>query len=134
MPDHLAAASKRRHHVTRARAEQALLALASTSEPITFAAVARRAEVSTDFLYSQPDLRAKINDLRAQRRGPTSARSATAVQLTESTSSAVRALSSQLKELKRRHADEVKDLRKALEVAQGENLKLRRRLAQPTRS
>ncbi|YCN58169.1 hypothetical protein AB9M10_12665 [Rhodococcus erythropolis] len=48
----------------------------------------------------------------------------------QSASSAVRVLSSQLKELKRRRAREVGELRKALEVAQGENLVLRRRLAQ----
>jgi hypothetical protein len=48
---------------------------------------------------------------------------------TAATSAPVRALSAQLKELRRRHRDEVAALRQALAVAQGENLALRRRLA-----
>ncbi|MCJ0980466.1 DUF6262 family protein [Rhodococcus sp. ARC_M12] len=128
MPEHLTAAARARHAETRARADAALLALSSAGEPITFAALARRAEVSTDFLYKQPDLRAKINDLRAQ---PGHRRSAPRQLLPESgqqsASSAVRALASQLKDLKRRHAEEVGELRKALAVAHGENLALRRR-------
>lgn len=127
MPEHLTAAARARHTETRARAEAALLALSNAGEPVTFAAVARRATVSTDFLYNQPDLRTKINDLRTRR----SHRRTTPEQMTEpgqqSAPSAVRALSSQLKELKRRHAEEVGELRKALAVAHGENLALRRR-------
>ena len=127
-PNHLTAAARARHTETRPRADAALLALSTAGEPVTFAAIARGAKVSTDFLYKQPDLRTKINDLRSRRRPH---RPTTPEQMTEpeqqSTSSAVRALSSQLKELKRRHADEVGDLRKALAVAHGENLALRRR-------
>jgi hypothetical protein len=48
---------------------------------------------------------------------------------TAATSAPVRALSAQLKELRRRHRDEDAALRQALAVAQGENLALRRRLA-----
>ena len=129
MPEHLTAAARARHTETRARADAALLALSNAGEPVTFAAVARRAKVSTDFLYNQPDLRTKINDLRTRR----SHRRTTPEQMSErerqSASSAVRALSSQLKELKRRHAEELGELRTALAVAHGENLALRRRLA-----
>lgn len=50
----------------------------------------------------------------------------------DSASATVRALSSQLKELKQRYAHEVGELRAALEVAQGENLTLRRRLRRST--
>jgi hypothetical protein len=46
-----------------------------------------------------------------------------------SASAPVRALSAQLKELRRRHRDEITALQQALAVAQGENLALRRRLA-----
>ncbi|WP_218681603.1 DUF6262 family protein [Rhodococcus qingshengii] len=129
MPEHLTAAARARHTETRARADAALLALSNAGEPVTFAAVARRAKVSTDFLYNQPDLRTKINDLRTQRPH----RRTTPEQMTEpeqqSASSAVRALSAQLKDLKRRHAEEIGELRTALAVAHGENLALRRRLA-----
>lgn len=129
MPEHLTAAARQRHTETRARADAALLALSSTGEPVTFAAVARRAKVSTDFLYNQPDLRTKINDLRTRRPHRRSTPEQLPDPRQQSASSAVRALSSQIKELKRRHADEVGELRKALGVAQGENLALRRRLA-----
>lgn len=128
MPEHLAAAARQRHATTRARAEAALLALSGTGEQITFAAVARHAKVSTDFLYNQPDLRTKISDLRAQRPHRRSAPEQPATTEPLSASAAVRALSSQLKNLKRRHAEEIGELRKALAVAQGENLALRRRL------
>ena len=127
MPEHLTAAARARHTETKARADAALLALSNAGDPVTFAAVARRAKVSTGFLYNQPDLRTKINDLRTRRPH----RRTTSEQMTEpeqqSASSAVRALSTQLKELKRRHAEELGELRKALAVAHGENLALRRR-------
>jgi hypothetical protein len=45
------------------------------------------------------------------------------------TSAPVRALSAQLKELRRRHHKEVTDLKEALAVAHGETLALRRKLA-----
>ncbi|MFD6517656.1 DUF6262 family protein [Rhodococcus sp. NPDC060176] len=66
-PNNRTAAARARHTETRARAEAALLALSNAGEPVTFAAVARRARVSTDFLYNQPDLRTKINDLHTRR-------------------------------------------------------------------
>jgi len=44
-------------------------------------------------------------------------------------SAPVRALSAQLKELRRRHRNEITALQQALAVAQGENLALRRKLA-----
>ncbi|AZI65489.1 MULTISPECIES: DUF6262 family protein [Rhodococcus] len=129
MPEHLTAAARQRHTETRARAEAALLALSNAGEPVTFAAVARRATVSTDFLYNQPDLRTKINDLRTRRPHHRTTPEQMSERERQSASSAVRALSSQLKELKRRHAEELGELRKALAVAHGENLALRRRLA-----
>lgn len=129
MPEHLTAAARKRHTETRARADAALLALSNAGDPVTFAAVARRAKVSTDFLYNQPDLRTKINDLRTGRPHHRKTPEQMAEPERQSASSAVRALSSQLKELKRRHAEEVGELRKALAVAHGENLALRRRFA-----
>ena len=95
---------------------------------ISFASVAREADVSTDFLYRQPQLRQRIlADAHPKgRHGNTSA----ADDSPPPTSSApVRALSAQLKELRRRHHDEIAALHQALAVAQGENLALRRKLA-----
>lgn len=71
---HLITAARRRHELTRARAIQALRELDRTGTPITFDAVARHARVSRSWLYSQPDLRAEIQNLRdATRRAPTTA-------------------------------------------------------------
>ncbi|TDC77349.1 DUF6262 family protein [Actinomadura sp. 7K507] len=61
---HLTTAARRRHELTRAKAIQALRELDRTGTPITFEAVARQADVSRSWLYSQPDLRDEIQNLR----------------------------------------------------------------------
>lgn len=90
--------------------------------------MAREAQVSTDFLYRQPQLRHRIQQMRTtnghQGKGVTADNNTP-----PSASAPVRALSAQLKELRRRHRDEITALQQALAVAQGENLALRRRLA-----
>lgn len=128
MENHLVVAAQDRHLATRAKAEAALLRLSVSGEQISFAAVAREGKVSTDFLYRQPDLRARISELRTAERTPRPSSDETVEVHPASTSSAVRALSALIKELKREHAKEVGDLRKALEVCHGETLALRRRI------
>jgi hypothetical protein len=61
----LAAAAARRHGDARQRAQQALQDLHRTGAPISFATVARAADVSRKFLYSQADLREHIERARA---------------------------------------------------------------------
>jgi hypothetical protein len=125
MPEHLRASVRRRHEQTLERATAALARLSAAGRPITFAAVARERHVSTDFLYRQPVLRLKIQQLRTtNRRMPEDLPAPTA-----SPSAPVLALSSQLKDPKRRHHREVTELKNALAVAHGENLALRGRLA-----
>jgi hypothetical protein len=90
--------------------------------------VARKADVSTDFLYRHPTLRAQVLDLRratSERPSPNPPAPAPGA---PDTSSAVRSLAAQLKELRARHHDEVAHLQKALAAAHGENLQLRRHL------
>ncbi len=75
-PDNTApiiAAARRRHELTRARAIQAIRELDRAGTPVTFAAVAGQAGVSRSWLYSQPDIRGQIQQLRN-----TTSRSATA--------------------------------------------------------
>lgn len=129
MTQRLVRAAKDRHEATLKRATTALRDMATEGAPITFVAVARRAGVSTDFLYNTPTLRSRINDLRGE---PSSKRASDTPTEPETArnSSAVRALSTQLKELRRRHPNEIAVLEKALAAAHGENLELRRRLAQ----
>lgn len=108
------------------RADTALLEMAKVGDPITFAAVARRAGVSTDFLFGTPTLRSRLTELRQQpfARSPSQSPVEPAAGTT-----AIRALSAQLKQQRRRHREEIQAVQKALAAAHGENLELRRRLA-----
>ena len=65
-PDHtpLAAAAARRHELTRSRAIQALRELDRAGTPVTFAAIAGAGGISRSWLYTQPDIRTQIEQLR----------------------------------------------------------------------
>jgi hypothetical protein len=128
MPQHLRDAAHRRHEQSLQRATEALTALSAAGAPITFASVARKAGISTDFLYRQPTLRSKIHQMRSQPHAPNTAPTP-ADQTAARQSAPVRALSAQLKELRRSYHADTAALRQALAVAQGENLALRRKLA-----
>lgn len=127
LPDHLRAATAARTEQATAKATAAIRKLASAHQPISFTAVARHAGVSTDFLYRHTHLRAEIERHRekhSHRHRPPRP------EPEERSSSAVRALSRKLREQRRAHHQEVSELRKALAVAQGDNLELRRRLSE----
>jgi hypothetical protein len=128
MPQHLREAAHRRHQEARDRATTALTRLSATEATINFASVAREADVSTDFLYRQPQLRQRIQQLRITKARQVNTAAADDAPATTA-SACVRALSAQLKELRRRHRDEVTALQQALAVAQGDNLALRRKLS-----
>jgi hypothetical protein len=70
----LAAAARKRHELTRAKAIQALRELDRTGAPVTFEGVARRAGISRSWLYGQPDVRAEVERLRDVSRRCTSPR------------------------------------------------------------
>jgi hypothetical protein len=76
-PDHapLAVAAARRHELTRAKAIQALRELDRAGTTVTFAAVAAAAGISRSWLYTQPDIRSQIQQLR----GTTASTPATAI-------------------------------------------------------
>lgn len=127
LPDHLRKATRSRSEAAEERSRTALSSLVKNGKPINFIAVARAAGVSTDFLYRHPELRSLIE--RHRTKGGGAAGTVPEQTAASSTSSAVRALSTRLAQEQRAHRDEAAKLRKALEVAQGENLALRRRLA-----
>ncbi|MEV7526164.1 DUF6262 family protein [Streptomyces sp. NPDC091371] len=127
LPDHLRRATRSRSEAAEQRSRTALSGLVRNGKPINFTAVARAAGVSTDFLYRHPELRALIERHRAK--GGVPAGSVPEQTAGSSTSSAVRVLSARLTQEQKARQGEVAKLRKALEVAQGENLALRRRLA-----
>jgi uncharacterized protein DUF6262 len=60
----LAAAAALRHQDAHHRATQALATLDAEGLTVSFQAVARRAGVSRQWLYTQPELRARIEQLR----------------------------------------------------------------------
>ncbi len=62
---HLAATARRRHELARSKTIRTLRELDKSGAPVSFEAVARHAGVSRAFLYTQPDLRAEIERLRA---------------------------------------------------------------------
>ncbi|MFF1790146.1 hypothetical protein ACFVX9_27245 [Kitasatospora sp. NPDC058243] len=111
----------------RRNGRAALAGLVKNGKRINFTTVARAAGVSTDFLYRHPGLCALVERHRAKGGGPGAA--VPEPTASSPTSSAVRALTARLAQEKTAHQEEVEKLRKALEVAQGENLLLRRRLA-----
>lgn len=120
----LAAAARAKSQAKTEAAEKAIRVLVKRGEPVTFQAVQREGGVSHAFLYNHPDLRGRIERLRAQARPiPAPAPAAD----TEST--LVLALTGQLTQLKKQHRQEIQALREALEQAHGENLDLRRELA-----
>jgi len=126
-PDNLRAAAQRKRQAATERAETALETLIASGEPITFRGLSNTAGVSFDFLYRSP-LRARVERLRAdQQRSPPAPR-APEIEQPPSQSNVVRALTTQLTELKRHHRAEIARLEAALAAAQGENLELRRRL------
>lgn len=125
-PDNLRRAAARKSAAARTRAEQGLQEMIRRGQPVTFRGLAKTAGVSLDFLYSTTDIRSRIEQLRAQQQTTTPA--PTERVDPDEPSSVVRTLTVQLTELKRRHRDEVQQLRQALEAAHGENLELRRRL------
>jgi len=120
----LAAAAKAKSDAKAQAADQAIRRLARRGEPVTFQAVQREAGVSHAFLYGNPDLRARIERLRAQARPqpvpPGDGNGDNTI---------IHALTSQISHLKKQHRDETQALRAALEQAHGENLQLRRELA-----
>jgi hypothetical protein len=126
----LRAAAARKHHDAVQRAERAIRQLVKEARPITFKAVAEHAPCSTAFLYGHAELKRRITHLREQHR-----HAAIPVPPVDpdAPSSVVRTLTLQTAALKRRHRDQVAQLRQDLAAAHGEILALRRRLGEQRR-
>jgi hypothetical protein len=67
---HLVLSARQRREKTRAKAVRALRELDTAGTSVTFETVARAAEVSRSWLYTQPDIRAEIERLRSLDRRP----------------------------------------------------------------
>lgn len=120
-----AAAAARSAEKTKA-AEAAIRRLVKAGKTVNFRTVQQEAGVSHAFLYSKPELRQRIERLRA------SARPAPAPAPTEpeqAQGNLLAAVTQHLRQTRSEYAQDVRGLRDALERAHGENLALRRELA-----
>ena len=114
---HIIDAARQRSQLTRAKAIRALRTMDAAGEPVTFETVARQAGVSRSWLYTEPDLRADFEHLRAaHRRAPTSQ---VPSQQRTSEASLLRRLEAAIHRIRRR-TDENKQLRDNLARALGE--------------
>lgn len=121
--DTLAVAAKARSVAKTQAAENAIRTLVKKGEPITFQAVGREAGVSHAFLYNHPDLRGRIEHLRAQARPTPEPRP-----VPSDHDTVVLTLTAQIERIKKQHHQELQALQRALQQAHGENLDLRREL------
>ena len=117
-----AAAQAKREAATK-RAEVALRTLIKTGAQINFRAVSSAAGVSVDFLYRHPELRARIEHLRA-RQQQTPSPPAAMPGSDRDDRGVVIALTARLREAR----GEVAELKAQLAAAHGELLTLRRQL------
>jgi hypothetical protein len=124
---HLIAAAQRRSQTTRQRATAALRRLDASGQPVSFDSLAREADVSRSWLYSQPDLRAEIQRLRDQ--PPTHRRNRIPEHQRASGTSLQRRLDVATERIRHLEADNQR-LRQALAEALGER---RRERDTPTR-
>ena len=69
-PAPLAAAAQRKRQSALDRARAAIMEAHQSGMPVTFQSIAARADVSRQWLYKNPELRAEIEKLRARQTGP----------------------------------------------------------------
>ena len=122
-------AAQTKHAAATKRAEVALRKLIKSGAQINFRAVATAAGVSVDFLYRHPELRHRIEHLRARQNSAPTPAAATA-QPGPDERGVVVALTARLREAR----GEVAELKAQLATAHGELLALRRQLPQALRS
>src|SRR5215211_4416516 len=114
-PTALAVAAQRKRDRALERAHTALRDLDQRGETISFHAVARRAGVSRQWLYTQPDLRAEIERLRA-RHSPAAPRVPDAERAREAS---FRQRNTMLLAENRRLRDQIAELKTELAIAHG---------------
>jgi hypothetical protein len=119
-----AAAAARRADAAQ-RANAGLRQLVKDGAEINFRSVARAGNVGLNFLYDHPDLRRRIESLRAQQAAATRRRPPVP-DASNSDSNVLRTLSAQLKAERASHRDRVRDLEARLAAAHEEILRLKR--------
>jgi hypothetical protein len=124
-PDPLSEAAARRHELTRSKAVQALRELDRAGVPVTFAGVAKTAEISRSWLYTQPDISSQIRRLRQATTAAGSAGGVPAAQ--QSTDTSLRTRLASALERNKQLADDNARLRRQLAHALGDQRSSRTR-------
>jgi hypothetical protein len=120
--DALRRAAKAKRQAATRRAENAIRHLIKERQEINFRAVARAGGVSLDFLYANPELRGRIETLRAQQ----TAQPRPSIAPADSDGSIVHILTTKLRDERTARSEAVRDLERRLAAAHGEILRLRR--------
>jgi hypothetical protein len=129
----LAEATRRRRETAEKAVQAALREARKGQTPVSVAGIAAAAGVSTDFIYRHRELRPQVEALRRSRSPRVSTETADHPDTEVAASTLVRRLSQQLADVRRKHREEVAELRHALEVAHGELLLLRRQAEEQTK-
>ena len=108
--------AKRKSAATRQRAEEALTQLIKERRPITFTSVAQTARISTAWLYGDQDLKQRIIHLRTQQTPDVQVQ---IPQREQASSASKEAIIVALQKRVREQSEEIKKLKKQLEVAYG---------------
>ncbi|WP_052207277.1 DUF6262 family protein [Sinomonas humi] len=124
----LAEATRRRTRAAEEAVAEAITRAEKAQIPITIAAIASAAAVSTDFIYRHPVLRLRAEEVRKRSQRRPRPYATEAEDAPEAASPLVRRLMHQMKVERKKHQDEKNRLHAALEAAHGELLHLRRRL------
>lgn len=102
---------------TRRRAEEAIALLLKERRPINFNTVAQTAQISTAWLYANEDMKQRIIHLRSQQ-GP---KAQIKIPLGEQASNTSKdAMIAALQKRVREQVEEIKELKRQLEVAYGQ--------------
>ena len=125
--DALRRAAQAKRQAATARAEAGIRKLVKNQQEINFRAVARASGVSLDFLYASPDLRSRIESLRAQQ---ASKAAAPAPGPAQTETGIVDFLTTQVREERAARLAAVRDLGERHAASHGELLRLRRTLQQ----
>ncbi len=126
----LTEATRRRHETAEKAVQRALREVRKSRTPITVNGIAAAAGVSTDFIYRHRELRPEVEALRRARSSPSAPAVGDHPDTDAAESTLVRRLSQQLSDVRRKHHEELAELRCALEAAHGELLVLRRQLSE----
>jgi hypothetical protein len=125
--ERLTAAARARIQRAQQHAERTIRRMLRDQQPITFRAVHRESGLSLDFLYSNDNVRSRIEHARGAQDGRT-VPSPRATSGDSSDGTVIRVLTNQLQAAKRAHRHQADQLRQQLAIATGEILLLRERV------